>query len=289
MSFYNSKKIIDGDLKHGLEDKQTLRRLLGLTAPYITLIPAALGEGFHPVHVRVEAPAGLVIDDAVVFSESKPVTKGLELQFHHARVSILDRSLPVGSYTLRLKVNPKRTHFLIPAAIVSAVIAILGLIAIFVGPEVLASRHDLSAAMFIVPTLAGFFTAKESEHELVSAILKFPRIGIAIASFAATVAGALIATMDKNASMHSSILLKCLIVTVAVAASQGLPLVFQIARIGFIRKITLSSSNLKSRFAKLRLIVIAALPGIAWLAVFVIAAGYLWVKFGRTDLSALWA
>lgn len=216
---------------------------LGLVSPRIKVVSSTLGRGFHPAHFRVQAPEGMIIDDVeLADSDGKLITSGFDIQFHHARVSILDYGLPPGSYIIALKVNPKRSHFLYPALAAALIMMILSAIGLLEGPCRVFSHRELSAAMFIIPSVAAIFMVRDSEHEIVSYVLTFHRICLGVASLLMVVSGATIAA-GENTPLHRWVLLPFLLSSLLLSLLETTLLSQQIFRIGSMRKVVQSGKG----------------------------------------------
>ena len=158
-------------------------------------------RGNCPTHVRLVVPEGTILDHFRVFDNDtgvSPRSVGVlnrgRVKFHHERGIVFDRGLVHANYELIAYLNPKRSLFLIPALIASLLIAALLYIALSVGPFI--GDSDLSAgfvsAMFLIPSASALFIANTSEHEVVSQMLGWGRLMLAITSVLTVVSGCMI-------------------------------------------------------------------------------------------------
>lgn len=218
-------------------------RRLGIRATQVEVQANALGSRMNPSHVRIVAPPGTVIDDCTVYDHlQKPVSSdGSEfvLKFRHERVVILDRNLPRGTYTVLLKMNPRRGVFLYPAAAVMLLlVSVLTFLLLSGPPSKLGDKPELAGAIFLIPTLLTTFAAKDSEHELMSQMLSFGRICVVVASILSVMGGLLV--FSVYATQHSLlfrwIAFLALMIALLMSAFTLYLFIFQIIRIYAMRR-----------------------------------------------------
>lgn len=180
--------------------------LLGIKAMRFIIDAPELAYNKAPVHLRMLAPKGTMIDDAALLprNQSKPeepydpTPEEGYVSFNHQRAIVLNHRLPSDAYRFLLKLNPKRSIFLVPAICILGLQAAILIFVLMAGPERV-QRHDsaILAALFFIFPLLTILVAREGEHELMSEMLAWGR-GFAVASGSLQVlCGLLLATLPQ--------------------------------------------------------------------------------------------
>lgn len=230
-------------------------QILGLRADYHDIEVPILGVNPYPTHFRVIAPEGTRIDDCRLYEiqrrdgrtssicevDQNAPENCVSIRMHHERVVVHDRGLKPSVYQLMVKLNPRRTVFLIPGCSAALLLSLLMFILLLVGPFRNPDQASgFASALFIIPSATALFVANSSEHEFVSLVAGVGRTLLAITSGAAVISGALlIAVADNNSSTVLKIF--CLIsvtTTLTIASFCTLLFAFQIYRIGATRAAT---------------------------------------------------
>ena len=220
---------------------------IGVLASRIEILDCPIGRGIHPSHMRVVAPSGTLIDDVHIFKVEDPKSpvnhSGLQILFHHERAVVLDEALPRGNYAVRVKLNPKRGNFLIPAALDLFTQVGLLLLCLFLGPDRIA-RNDvaLTGGLLLLPSLAAFFASRDAEHEVLSRILGWPRLFTVSSAISGVFCGTLMAVLPgKLDNIPPSRLTFCLFYGLIISLHLTLGCLFliclQIGRIEAMRKV----------------------------------------------------
>lgn len=253
---------LGGALHSGTDSKtrfksfiQKATQLVGLQASRLDLPMAILGKsrGGPTSHVRVLAPEGTIIDnchlyDKARYKDDREVSyfDGMKLRFHHERAILFDYGLSSSNYFLTVKLNPKRSIFLIPAAIASFVVGILLFIFLLHGPF---GKQDSAAAyagaLFIIPSGTALFISNSSEHEIVSQMLGFGRLFHSLSSVLSIIVGAMAVVSSDFGKCHFSTPIAFSLILIALISSflSFMLFIFQIVRIGGVRRIVRRSSQ----------------------------------------------
>jgi hypothetical protein len=101
-----------------------------------------------------------------------------------------------GSFWLAFTLRPKRSGFLRPAqaAVLTAFLLLLGgALSEALGGRLataeVGSADAAIAVLLVVPSVISAYLANRGEHELLSELLRLPRLGVALASFTTLLAG----------------------------------------------------------------------------------------------------
>ena len=216
--------------------------LVGIKATRLVINDPPVGEGAHPTHMRIISPPGTLIDDVDIIrcSDNQLLTSHpkVGIFFRQDRAIIWDSGLSVGEYSVRVKVNPKRGSFLIPAAFGMFTQMILTVLCLSLGPASL-GRNDasLGGVLLILPSFLAFFASRDTEHELLSRILGLPRLLTVLSAVAGVLCGALMFALppeSQNSHVRVWLFLSLLVTLYLSSTTFGL-LIFQISRISLIR------------------------------------------------------
>lgn len=237
-----SRGVLNSNRPKGRKWEEFTRKL-GVRATQIEVQANALGSRMNPAHVRIVAPPGTVIDDCTVYDHlQKPISSdgsNFVLKFRHERVVILDRNLPRGTYTVLLKMNPRRGSFLYQAAAIMLLLVLVLTFLLLSGPpSKLEDKTELAGAIFLIPTLLTTFAAKDSEHELMSQMLSFGRICVVVASILSVMAGLLVFSVyaTKHSLHFRWIAFLALMMALLTSAFTLYLFIFQVIRIYAMRR-----------------------------------------------------
>lgn len=218
--------------------------LSGIKATRLEIKDPPIGEGVHPTHMRIISPPGTLIDDVDIIrrSDNKLLVSHpkVGIFFRQDRAIIWDSGLGLGEYAVRLKVNPKRGSFLIPAALGMFTQMLLAILCLALGPVSLV-RNDasLGGALLVLPSFLAFFASRDTEHELLSRMLSLPRLLTVLSAISSIICGALVfALPDKPGNSHVlAVLFSFLFSTLYLSSTTFGLLIFQISRISLIRSL----------------------------------------------------
>lgn len=187
-------------------------RSLGILAAYVRI--PLLGADL-PNHVRIIAANGTIIHGVSINDtqfETRRPTNNILVEHHRERASFVLRSLPSGVYDLYVRLDTKITEFILPAFVVALLQSVSMLVALYVGPSVVARNSvAFTGTTLITPFVSALFLARGAEHDLLSKILMFPRIILLSASISTIVTGTFLSV--QQVKYFSSIFILLLIAT----------------------------------------------------------------------------
>ena len=152
-------------------------------------------------HVRFTAPQGMYIEDAQLYREPKPpVYSGSTLLNHNrSAVAAMLRVQDENICRLHILLQPRFAPFLIPACMASVLQFCIAVIALQVGPLAVARNAGaFTGTAFVAPFVAVLFVVKESEHDLVARVLRFPRLTLMFSSISLVITGALLSVLPRS-------------------------------------------------------------------------------------------
>lgn len=264
-----------------LQKFESLLRALGIMAHHLYISEPAIGLGYAPLHTRVIAPKGMLLEDVTV---ERPEETGmyksfqsdfLKIRIHHERCAIMDSGADTGIYCINIKVNPKRGSLIWPLMGISFTLLALTILALMLGPDRLV-RHDaaLAGALFIFPSLALIFLSRENEHEVLGKTTLPLHVLGALSALSGGVSGALVSSLPSTIkpnvnNFHVSITFWVLLGSSLLAFAAFLLSSFQFCRIGRMRSIVKRSRqeetheeqqrvlNIKYLWFRLEIVIIA--------------------------------
>lgn len=152
-------------------------------------------------HVRFTAPQGMYIEDAQLYREPKPpVYSGSTLLNHNrSAVAAMLRVQDENICRLHILLQPRFAPFLVPACMASVLQFCIAVIALQVGPLAVARNAGaFTGTAFVAPFVAVLFVVKESEHDLVARVLRFPRLTLMFSSVSLVITGALLSVLPRS-------------------------------------------------------------------------------------------
>lgn len=175
------------------------------------VIPLQLGStkvrpSRHEIFI---APAGTQIGGAFLVRESDRDSESDEDQFEQRnatiathtseRASLLIRDQTKKGYSIQVKLNPTLSALIIPAIFVCVLQLAISSIALFEGPNVVSKNAiAFTGTAVVAPFVTVVFIAKDSEHDMVSRLLSFPRMLLAVSSAILVISGAFISVLPKK-------------------------------------------------------------------------------------------
>ena len=152
-------------------------------------------------HIRFTAPQGMYIEDAQLHREPKsPDYSGSTLLNHNrSAVAAMLRVQDENICRLHILLQPRFAPFLIPACMASVLQFCIAVIALQVGPLAVARNAGaFTGTAFVAPFVAVLFVVKESEHDLVARVLRFPRLALMFSSVSLVITGALLSVLPRS-------------------------------------------------------------------------------------------
>ena len=159
-------------------------------------------------HIHVEAPDGLFFDNDAHLWElrgvidtakrAEPATgrATYEKRITPERIAIYTAGLRQGAYTVTLTMRPKVAGFLRASSLtvlMTALLLLAGAAAQIWGhrltPPVGISTEAAVALILVVPSIMSAYLAREGEHDLLSGLVRWPRIAVAATGVSALIAG----------------------------------------------------------------------------------------------------
>lgn len=165
-------------------------------------LPAtSIGQGIKPAHLRVGAPEGIHIDDfelldregQLVSSSQKPGSPNGEVKqaFHHRQAVVLDRGL-YGTHRVKSTLNVSRAIFAFPAFFLQTLTVALLTLGFLAGADSFRNTSSFPSALLLVPTIPAAFILRDTEHGLVSELLKYPRILFGLSTLGTGIIGGIL-------------------------------------------------------------------------------------------------
>ena len=152
-------------------------------------------------HIRFTAPQGMYIEDAQLHREPKsPDYSGSTLLNHNrSAVAAMLRVQDENICRLHILLQPRFAPFLIPACMASVLQFCIAVIALQVGPLAVARNAGaFTGTAFVAPFVAVLFVVKESEHDFVARVLRFPRLALMFSSVSLVITGALLSVLPRS-------------------------------------------------------------------------------------------
>lgn len=228
-----------------------LPTLLGLSSDWCRVPLNPVRGDLYPVHIRFIAPDGMVIDDCILKqrgSERSAQTEHIDVSyalFHHERAILHRDSIGEVGGLLKVKINPKRALFVIPALGSFILLAALLIIPLHYYVEMQGQgdcfkQHlpdTYAPALFILPSILMAMLFREREHERMSKIFGLHRLLLAVVGILSIVSGALIIFDSKEyfSAASEGVLLKFLHTGVLLSLGGFVLTVFQVMRITAMR------------------------------------------------------
>ncbi len=188
-----------------------LRERLGFRTFTPMLVAAPVVGTATREHCRLLAPDGMCLDSVYLWDvrgglgpgeRARPAAGNERYQRRMTpeRASIYtsgfkDRA-QTGAFWLAFALRPKRSGFLVPAQVAlfaSILLLVAGAVSELLGGRLHRASGDSAAAavaiLLVLPSLVSAYFANQGEHELLSELLRLPRLGVVLASFATLLAG----------------------------------------------------------------------------------------------------
>lgn len=154
-------------------------------------------------HIRFVAPSGTKVEDISFLQGNVRLKSGTDsgdilINHNSERGFLLARDQNHRGCEIQVGVNPTLGQFLVPAFFASFLQLVFALVALKFGPQHLVSNAAaFTGTALVAPFITVVFIAKDSEHELVGRILRFPRILLAASSTLLVIGGALLSILPK--------------------------------------------------------------------------------------------
>jgi|GEM_PF-5306669 len=175
--------------------------------PFSTLLPAPGVGNAAREHLRIDAPDGMFLESLYLWDVPGLLTPGsrkirpaqgarrYERRLIPERGVIYTSGLGRGEYYVALSMRPKVQTFLRPSqltVLASFVFLVAGALAQTFGRRLSSPSSNTEAAvalLLVVPSVMSAFLARAGEHQLLSDLLRWPRLAVGASAYISLLAG----------------------------------------------------------------------------------------------------